>query len=154
MADEPPPALVERLSRRFLDTQGDLKEVTRTLVTSDEAWSAPRAKLKRPGEWIVGALRATGITPPDIGPVMGAHNLLGEPLWRPPAPKGFSDDSAVWLDGLSQRIDVANQMARRIAAGVDPKAVFEDGAGAGGVGRDAAGDRARRNAGSRRWRCC
>ena len=57
---------------------------------------------------------------------MQAHNLLGEPLWRPPAPKGFSDDSAVWLDGLSQRLDVANQMARRIAAGADPKAVFED----------------------------
>ena len=126
VADEPPPALVERLTRRFLDTQGNLKEVTKTLVTSDEAWSAPRAKLKRPGEWLVGALRATGITPADIGPVMGAHNLLGEPVWRPPAPKGFSDDSAVWLDGLSQRIDVANQMARRIAAGVDPKAVFEE----------------------------
>ena len=125
VADVPPPALVERLSRRFLDTQGDLKEVTRTLVMSDEAWSAPRAKLKRPGEWLVGALRATGITPPDIGPVMGAHNLLGEPVWRPPAPKGFSDDSAVWLDGLSQRIDVANQMARRIAPAADPTEVFE-----------------------------
>ena len=57
---------------------------------------------------------------------MGAHNLLGEPIWRPPAPKGFSDDSVVWLDGLSQRIDVANQMARRIAGSIDPKAVFED----------------------------
>ena len=31
-----------------------------------------------------------------------------------------------WLDGLSQRLDVANQMARRIAADVDPKAVFEE----------------------------
>jgi uncharacterized protein (DUF1800 family) len=125
VADEPPPALVERLTRRFLDTQGSLKEVTRTLVSSDEAWSAPRAKLKRPGEWLIGALRATGITPQDIGPVMGAHNLLGEPVWRPPAPKGFSDDSAVWLDGLSQRIDVANQMARRIAPAADPTEVFE-----------------------------
>ncbi len=66
VSDEPPPALVEKLSRRFLDTQGDLKEVSRTLVTSDEAWSAPRAKLKRPGEWVIGALRATGITPPEL----------------------------------------------------------------------------------------
>ena len=41
------------------------------------------------------------------------------------APKGFSDDSAVWLDGLSQRIDVANQMARRIAPAADPAEVFE-----------------------------
>jgi uncharacterized protein (DUF1800 family) len=125
VADVPPPALVERLSRRFLDTQGDLKEITRTLVMSDEAWSAPRTKLKRPGEWLIGALRAAGVTPSDIRPIMGAHNLLGEPIWRPPAPKGFSDDGAVWLDGLSQRIDIANQMARRISPAVDPKAMFE-----------------------------
>ena len=46
------------------------------------------------------ALRAIGVTPPDIRPVMQAQNLLGEPLWRPPAPKGFADDSAAWLDGL------------------------------------------------------
>ncbi len=72
------------------------------------------------------ALRAAGVTPPDIRPVMQAQNMLGEPLWRPNSPKGYADDSAVWLDGLSQRIDVANQMARRIAAGVDPKAVFEE----------------------------
>jgi uncharacterized protein (DUF1800 family) len=126
VADDPPPALVERLAKRFLDTHGDLKEVAKTLVTSPESWSATRSKLKRPGEWILSALRATGVTPHEIGPVMQAHNMLGEPLWRPTSPKGYSDDSAVWLDGLSQRIDVANQMARRIAAGVDPKAVFEE----------------------------
>ena len=123
VADEPPPALVERLAKRFLATQGDLKEVTKALVAAPEAWEAPRAKLKRPGEWVVGMLRAAGVTPPDIGPVMQAHNLLGEPLWRPSAPKGFADESAPWLDGLAQRIDIANQFARRLGAatGIDRK---------------------------------
>src|SRR5581483_9035523 len=93
VADEPPPALVERLAKRFLDTQGDLKEVAKSLVTSEESWTAPRSKLKRPGEWVIGALRATGVTPPDIMPVMQAHNLLGEPIWRPTSPKGFADES-------------------------------------------------------------
>src|SRR6266478_688242 len=125
VADEPPPALVERLTKRFLATQGDLKEVTKALVAAPEAWEAPRAKLKRPGEWVVGMLRAAGITPPDIGPVMQAHNLLGEPLWRPSAPKGFADESAPWLDGIAQRIDVANQLARRVAGLADPKGVFD-----------------------------
>jgi len=125
VADEPPPALVERLAKRFLATQGDLKEVTKALVAAPEAWDAPRAKLKRPGEWVVGMLRATGITPPDIGPVMQAHNLLGEPLWRPSAPKGFADESAPWLDGLAQRLDIANQFARRLGAEADPREVFE-----------------------------
>src|SRR5262245_40726611 len=73
VVDEPPPALVERLTRRFLATQGDLKELAKALVTAPEAWEAPRAKLKRPGEWVVAALRAVGATPADIGPLMQAH---------------------------------------------------------------------------------
>jgi uncharacterized protein (DUF1800 family) len=125
VADEPPPALVERLSKRFLATQGDLKAVSKALLTSPEAWEAPRAKLKRPGEWIIGALRAAGVAPPEIGPVMQAHNLLGEPLWRPSAPKGFADESAPWLDGLTQRLDIANQFARRAGGEADPREVFE-----------------------------
>jgi uncharacterized protein (DUF1800 family) len=125
IADEPPPALVERLAKRFLATQGDLKEMAKALVVAPEAWEAPRAKLKRPGEWVVAMLRAAGVTPPDIGPVMQAHNLLGEPLWRPPAPNGFIDESAPWLDGLTQRLDIANQFARRLGAEADPREVFE-----------------------------
>ena len=71
------------------------------------------------------AFRATGVTPPDIRPVVQAQNLLGEPLWRPPAPKGFADDSAAWMDGISERVDVANQLAGRVAALVDPEAAVD-----------------------------
>jgi uncharacterized protein (DUF1800 family) len=125
VADAPPPALVDALTKRFLDTGGDLKAVARTLVSAPESWAAPRTKLKPPGTWFVSALRAIGITPPDIRPVIQAQNLLGEPLWRPPAPKGFSDDSAAWMDGISERIDVANQLAGRVAALVDPEAAVD-----------------------------
>jgi uncharacterized protein (DUF1800 family) len=121
----PPPPLVDRLARRFTDTEGDLKEVAISLVTAPEAWSAPRKKFKRPGEWIIGALRATGVTPPDIRPVIQAQDMLGEPLWRPPAPQGFVDDDAAWLDGLAQRLDIANQLARRVAGLVEPEAAME-----------------------------
>ena len=113
------------MNKRFIDTGGDLKEVARTLIAAPEVWEAPRTRLKRPGEWIVGALRAIGVSPPDVRPVMQAQNLLGEPLWRPPAPNGFADDNATWLDGLSQRLDIANQLARRNAGDADPMAVFD-----------------------------
>ena len=125
IADAPPPALVDRLAKRFRDTDGNLKEMAKALVTSPETWAAPRSKLKRPGEWVVSALRAAGITAPDIRRVIGAHNLLGEPIWRPPAPKGFSDENAAWIDGLAQRLDIANQMAQRVAALVDPEAMAD-----------------------------
>jgi uncharacterized protein (DUF1800 family) len=126
VADDPALSLVERLANRFLETEGDLKEVAKALIAAPESWAAPRGKLKRPTEWIVGALRATGVSPPDVRPVMQAQNMLGEPLWRPSAPNGFADDEATWLDGLSQRLDVANQVARRIAADADPMVVLEE----------------------------
>ncbi|MGH6771088.1 MAG: DUF1800 domain-containing protein [Xanthobacteraceae bacterium] len=117
--------LIVRLEKVFRDTGGDLKELAKALVVAPESWSAPRARLKRPAEWIVGALRATGARP-NVQPVIQAQNLLGEPLWRPPAPNGFSDDDATWLAGLSQRLDIANQFARRVAGDADPMTVFED----------------------------
>jgi uncharacterized protein (DUF1800 family) len=124
IADDPPPTLVDRLTQRFLDTDGDLKEVTAALIAAPESWVAEQAKIKRPGEWIVAALRATE-EPGDIVRIIQAQALLGEPLWRPPAPKGFSDDNAAWLDGLGQRLEIANNFARREGLAHEPEAVLE-----------------------------
>jgi uncharacterized protein (DUF1800 family) len=124
IADDPPPALVELLTQRFLDTEGDLKEVAKALIASSEAWMPERAKIKRPGEWIVAALRATGEAG-DIRRIVQAQAMLGEPLWRPPAPKGFSDENAAWLDGLAQRLDMANAFAHREGLALEPDAIME-----------------------------
>jgi uncharacterized protein (DUF1800 family) len=124
IADDPPPALVDRLTQRFLDTEGDLKEVTKALITSPESWVPEQAKIKRPGEWIVAALRATG-EPGDVVRIIQAQALLAEPLWRPPAPKGFPDNNADWIDGLGQRLEIANSFAHREGLGHEPEAVTE-----------------------------
>jgi uncharacterized protein (DUF1800 family) len=57
--------------------------------------------------------------------IMQAQHMLGEPLWRPAAPNGFGDASAAWMEGLSERLDVATQLAQRIASLVDPQAMVE-----------------------------
>jgi len=124
VADQPPPALTARLAARFRDTDGDLKETAKALVTAPEAWAMPRRKLKRPAEWVAAMLRATGLTP-NIGRVLPALTMLGEPLWRPSAPVGFSDDAAVWMDGLAQRLDIASSFAERNSAAIDPEALLE-----------------------------
>jgi uncharacterized protein (DUF1800 family) len=129
VSDRPVPALADRIAKRFIDTDGDLKEVAKTLVTAPESWSMADRKLKRPGEWIVTALRCAGAPAPDIGVVIQAQNLLGEPLWRPAAPAGFSDDDAAWIDGLAERLDIANSFARRLGDTVDPDAAVEAGLG-------------------------
>jgi len=126
VADDAPPALVERLTKTFRDTGGNLKEIARVLVTSPESWDAPRGKLKSPAEWIVASLRAVDTREPRIERVLQAHNLLGQPLWRPPAPKGFSDESSAWLDGLTSRLDIANTFASQIGDLLDPPALVDE----------------------------
>jgi uncharacterized protein (DUF1800 family) len=126
VADEPPPALVEHMAKTFRDTDGDLKQVAIAMVSSDEAWRAPPSKLKRPSEWGVGMVRATGLREVDPALFTGAQDLLGEGLWRPSAPKGFPDDEASWIDGIGRRLDIANNFAERVAATADPQVIIED----------------------------
>ena len=94
-------------------------------MSSPEAWSAPAAKLKRPSEWVVGIVRAAGLTQADPARFTDGQALLGEPLWRPRSPKGFPDDEASWIDGMGRRLDVANNFAERVSGRVDPLDVIE-----------------------------
>ncbi|MFL6936330.1 MAG: DUF1800 family protein [Xanthobacteraceae bacterium] len=128
VADQPPPDLVAQLERRFLETEGDLKETAKALVAAPEAWNAEQMKIKRPGEWRVATLRATGLAG-DVVRILGSEAMLGEPLWRPPSPKGFADDNAAWIGGLAQRLDIANQFAQRVADRVDVDAALENALG-------------------------
>jgi uncharacterized protein (DUF1800 family) len=126
VADEPPPALIGKLEKAFRNTDGDLKQVAKTLVTADESWAPQRTKLKKPSEWIVGALRVTGAqSAVPVSRLMGAQAQLGEALWRPPAPNGFSDSEAAWIDGIPHRLDMANALAGQIGGQLDPLALLD-----------------------------
>jgi uncharacterized protein (DUF1800 family) len=125
IADEPPPTLIETLSKTFLDTDGDLWQVSKALVAAPEAWSTDQAKIKHPSEWLIASIRAAGFNSGDVRLIVPALNRLGEPLWRPAAPKGFGDENGDWLDGLAHRLDTANAAAQRYAERVDPHDVLE-----------------------------
>ena len=124
IADEPPPALVERLTKCFLDTDGDLKEIAKALVDAPETWSIERVKLKRPSEWLVSAWRGIGVVP-DAQPALRAMGYLGERMWRPPAPQGYADVQAAWIDGLAQRLDIANRIAELVQERTEPETFIE-----------------------------
>ena len=125
IADDPPPALIEVLKKTFLDTDGDLLQVSKVLVTAPESWSPTQAKIKHPSEWMVAFIRAAGFNKGDVRRMVPALNRLGEPLWRPSAPKGFGDQNDDWLDGVAYRLDTANAVARNYEERLDPKAILE-----------------------------
>jgi uncharacterized protein (DUF1800 family) len=128
VADEPPPTLVDKLEKTFKDSDGNLKEMAKTLVSADESWSTERTKLKPPSEWIIGILRLTGAQL-ILGRVLTAQAALGQPLWRPPAPNGFPDSQAAWIDGVLHRLDVATDIAGRLPPSIEPLALLDIGLG-------------------------
>lgn len=128
VADVPPPSLVDKLAKSFSDTDGDLRQVSKTLITAEESWVPERTKLKRPSEWHIGALRLTG-SRGNAARFMRSQLLLGEPLWRPPAPNGYSDFQSAWIDGLAERADIASNFAGRVADRLEPVVLVDQGLG-------------------------
>ncbi len=129
VADEPPLALVDKLTKTFKDTDGNLKELAKTLVSADESWTQQRQKLKSPAEWISGVLRLTGTRETtSIGRILVAQATLGAPLWRPLAPNGYPDTESAWIDGVPRRLDIANEFAGRVPA-ADPLDLLESSIG-------------------------
>ena len=85
-ASAPANDLIEALTLKFRDSDGDLAVVVSSLVADDRARRAKPAKLRNPLEFVVGAARATGFAPSDPGLYLQALNLLGMPLGSRPAP--------------------------------------------------------------------
>lgn len=119
----PPPALVDALAERFLDTDGDLPSIYRTLVERPEPWAAP-PMFRSPWDWLVGAARAIDYRPPN--PRLGYRLTveLGQPVWEPKSPAGYADTSATWTgsDALMRRIEAAERIAAS-AREADPRAL-------------------------------
>ncbi len=112
------------MSKRFLDTDGDLKEIARALIEAPETWDEQRRKLKRPSEWLMSAWRAFGVVP-DAQRGLQAMGYLGERMWRPGAPQGFPDVQSAWIDGLAQRLDIANRAAELVQERIEPDAFVD-----------------------------
>jgi uncharacterized protein (DUF1800 family) len=114
VADEPPAALVDRVAKRFLDTKGDLREVTRAIITSPEFFSAKYigAKVKTPFEFVVSAARATNANIVNAQPMVQALRELGMPLYGAQPPTGYSMTADAWVNtgALLNRMNFAVQL--------------------------------------------
>lgn len=124
-ADDPPPALVARLSTAFLRSGGDLPTVYRVLIEAPEIWNAPKPKFRTPWDWSVAALRAVGAKELQGQAMSGLLTQLGQPVWRPGSPAGYDDIAATWAgpDALVRRVEAAQRIASRAGSLVDPRAL-------------------------------
>ena len=100
VSDEPPRALLERLEKVFLESEGDIGATVRALAYSDEFWSSEcrGAKIKSPFELAISALRSLDA---DITHVYGTVQWIermGQPLYAYQAPTGFPDRAEAWVN--------------------------------------------------------
>lgn len=111
VADEPPQGLVDRAAETFTLTDGDIREVLRTILTSPEFYSPKyyQNKVKSPLELAASAIRATGASSDGAQPLAQALVRMGEPLYQYQAPTGYSEDSSRWLSSatLLERMNFA-----------------------------------------------
>ena len=122
VADEPPPALVDRAAARFRETKGDLREVVKTIVTSPEFLlpGVRNAKFKMPFEFVVSAVRTTGASVSDARAFVQTLQQLCEPLYMCQPPTGYHDTADAWVSagGLVTRMNFATRLASGNMPGV------------------------------------
>ena len=134
VSDNPSSALVDRVSSAFTKSDGDIRETLRAIFFSPEFNSpeAYRAKIKRPFELTVSAIRTLG------GETNGGPQLhqwiarMGEPLYGFQTPNGYSDTAESWVNtgGLLERLNFALTLASNRIPGtrVDLKQFLGNGA--------------------------
>jgi uncharacterized protein (DUF1800 family) len=122
VGDTPPPALVERAARRFTETRGDLREVTRVIVTSPEFFDTGtyRAKVKTPLEFVASAIRATGAEVRTATPLARTLRDLGMPLYFCQPPTGYDETAETWVSSgaLVTRMNFALELGANRLRGV------------------------------------
>src|SRR6202040_4221550 len=130
VADDPPKALVERMARRYLATDGETRAVLETMFTSAEFWD-PRyygAKFKTPYEYVVSCVRATGVPVRNYRPLFGTMQFLGMPIYGCLTPNGYANTQDAWLnpDAMMTRLNFATEFGPENLPLENPP--FEEGA--------------------------
>jgi uncharacterized protein (DUF1800 family) len=115
VSDNPPQSLIDRMAQTFLDKDGDIREVLRTMFKSPEFWAADayRAKVKTPLEFIASAVRASDVDVNNALPLVQQLNRMGMPLYGMQPPTGYSMKADAWVNSSS----LINRMNFALALG-------------------------------------
>jgi uncharacterized protein (DUF1800 family) len=115
VSDDPAPELVDRIASAFSKSDGDIRETLRAIFVSPEFNSpaAYRAKVKRPFELAISAIRALGAETNGGPPLHQWIARMGEPLYGLQTPNGYSDVAAGWVNtgGLLERLNFGLMLA-------------------------------------------
>src|SRR5881396_528282 len=120
VADEPPDGCVDAAVAAWQTSRGDMRAVLRAIFTSPDFWTsqAVGSKVKTPFEFVVSAVRAAGVEPDDTPRLAQMVARLGEPLYQQPAPTGYAETEAHWVNSgaLLARMNAAMVLAKECSS--------------------------------------
>jgi len=120
VADKTDPAYVNAVAKRFLASDGDIRETLRTLFHDPRFWDGAGAarKFKTPYQYVMSAVRLSGATPEQPLTLQATLLQMGMPLYRYLTPEGYKNTREGWLnsDAMTKRIG----LAMRLGDGLDP----------------------------------
>lgn len=117
VADEPPPALVERMAERWQQSDGRIAEVLRAMVGSPEFEASLGRKFKDPTHYVVSAVRLAYADKVvlNTAPMIGWLYRLGQAPYNRQTPDGYPLDESAWA-GPGQ-MTTRFEIARAIGSG-------------------------------------
>ena len=111
VSDDPPEALVKRMTATFLKSDGDIPAVLSTMFHSKEFFSPEvyRAKVKTPIEFMASALRASDASVTNPLALVQAMDGLGMPIYGMQTPNGYAWTADQWVssNALISRMNFA-----------------------------------------------
>lgn len=121
VSDVPPQALWDSATETFLQTDGDIRSVLRTIFSSAEFWDAP-PKFKQPLEYIISTLRSMNYEPTRFQAVVRSLRTvllgMGHLPFNRPSPDGYPDVQSYWMTNLLTRWNIAISVAHGEVAGM------------------------------------
>ncbi|WP_027016913.1 DUF1800 domain-containing protein [Comamonas composti] len=131
VADEPPPALVERTALAFRTSHADIAATVAALLTAPEAAHFGQ-KYRDPLHYVLACTRlvANGRIAADAMPVLNWVRRLGQAPYAHETPEGYPLRQSDWAGPgqMAARFEVARQIATRstLLFRADPKALLSE----------------------------
>ncbi|WP_371157371.1 DUF1800 family protein [Jannaschia sp. 2305UL9-9] len=134
-SDVPDADMVAAMTRRWIETDGDLLAVYAVMLDHPAASDRALRKVRRPLEFIVAGARALGMGAdlPEAGNrivrdfVLTPLQLMGQRWQRAPGPDGWPEAAEAWItpQTLAARIEWAMSVAASLPEPPDPRAFLE-----------------------------
>ncbi len=122
ISDNPPQSIIDKMTKTFLDNNGDISLVLSTMVNSPEFWSkdALGEKTKSPFELAISAVRALDADVQQPYQLYSWIIKMGQKIYYYQAPTGFPDKGQYWINtgALLNRMNFGLALASQKIKGV------------------------------------